>query len=132
MDTDDSVKRGGIILSDSNNGFKIQKNQVRRITASSQITTPDKQKGYAPMEIFGTGNSGFVDVLNNIGRVLHQELGIGVKKLQTNGKIPQAKTIYYQSKKEISLILEFAGVLETLEEFNDLNLGYVDTNMTEL
>ncbi|HFU7090038.1 TPA: hypothetical protein ACGN8S_005181 [Bacillus cereus] len=75
---------------------------------------------------------GSVDVLNNISRVLHIELGVGVKKLQTDWKIPQAKTIYYQSKKEIPLILEFAGAFETLEVFNDLRLGYVETNMVEV
>lgn len=71
---------------------------------------------------------GSVDVLNNITRVLHRELGVGLKRIQTDGKIPQAKQIYYQSKKEIPLILEFAGAIESLHRFYDFRLGYICTN----
>lgn len=67
---------------------------------------------------------GSVDVLNNIVRVLHNELNVGMKSVQTDHKIPQAKTIYYQSRKEIPKILEFAGAVESLEEFYQLELGY--------
>ncbi|MEX5521492.1 hypothetical protein [Bacillus cereus] len=69
-----------------------------------------------------------MDVLNNIARVLHHELGVGLKRIQTDGKIPQAKQIYYQSKKEIPLILEFAGAIESLHRFYDFRLGYICTN----
>lgn len=67
---------------------------------------------------------GSVDVLNNISMVLHNELDIGLKKLQTDQKIPKAKTIYYQSKIEIPKILEFVGAAESLDRFNSLDLGY--------
>ncbi|WP_242295182.1 hypothetical protein [Bacillus cereus group sp. BfR-BA-01426] len=66
---------------------------------------------------------GSVDVLNNISKVLHDELGVGLKKLQTDHKIPQAKTIYFQSKKEIPKILEFAGATESLDKFYSFDLG---------
>lgn len=67
---------------------------------------------------------GSVDVLNNIMRVLHDELDIGMKSIQTDHKIEQAKTVYYQSRKEIPKILEFAGAIDSLEEFYQLELGY--------
>ncbi|MEC5241184.1 hypothetical protein P9C03_28215 [Bacillus mycoides] len=67
---------------------------------------------------------GSVDVLNNIGRVLHNELDVGLKKLQSDQKVPRAKTIYYQSKVEIPKILEFAGATDTLNKFNSFSLGY--------
>ncbi|WP_179958544.1 hypothetical protein [Bacillus sp. BPN334] len=67
---------------------------------------------------------GSVDVLNNIVRVLHNELDVGMKCIQSDHKIPQAKTVYYQSRKEIPKILEFAGAVESLEEFYQLELGY--------
>ncbi len=67
---------------------------------------------------------GSVDVLNNIVRVLHNELDVGMKCIQSDHKIPQAKLVYYQSKKEIPKILEFAGAVESLEEFHQLELGY--------
>ncbi|MGG2933871.1 hypothetical protein ABEO66_06785 [Bacillus pacificus] len=67
---------------------------------------------------------GSVDVLQNICRVLHQDLGIKPKKLQTDTKIERAKTIYYQSKKDIPAILEYIGSEESLEKYNSLNLGY--------
>ncbi|MEC2256555.1 hypothetical protein P9H08_07600 [Bacillus cereus] len=73
---------------------------------------------------------GSEDVLSNINRVLHQELGIGMKKLQTDHKIPQAKVISFQSKKEIPCILEFAGAMETLDKFHNLRLGYMDNLKT--
>ncbi|WP_249265527.1 hypothetical protein [Bacillus thuringiensis] len=66
---------------------------------------------------------GSVDVLNNIGRVLHNELNVGFKKLQSDQKVPRAKTIYFQSKSEIPKILEFVGAAESLDKFNSLNLG---------
>lgn len=69
---------------------------------------------------------GSVDVLNNISRVLHNEIDVGLKKLQTDYKIPQAKTIYYQSKSDIPRILKFAGATESLEKFYSFNLGYQD------
>ncbi|HDR7494007.1 hypothetical protein ACT7C1_34325 [Bacillus paranthracis] len=69
-----------------------------------------------------------MNVLNNIARVLHHEIGVGLKRIQTDGKIPQAKQIYYQSKKEIPLILAFAGAIESLHRFYDFRLGYICTN----
>ncbi|MEC3021277.1 hypothetical protein [Bacillus cereus] len=66
---------------------------------------------------------GSVDVLNNIVRVLHNELYIGMKCIQTDHKISQAKIVYYQSKKDIPKILEFAGAVESLEGFYQLELG---------
>ncbi|WP_437261366.1 hypothetical protein [Bacillus thuringiensis] len=70
------------------------------------------------------------DVLSNINRILYQELGVGVKKLQTDHKIPQAKVISFQSKKEIPCILEFAGAMESLDKFHSLRLGYIDNLKT--
>ncbi|MES5957426.1 hypothetical protein QCI42_29470 [Bacillus fungorum] len=67
---------------------------------------------------------GSVDVLQNICRVLHQDLNIKPKKLQTDGKVQRAKTIYYQSKKDIPAILQYAGAKEALGKFNSFNLGY--------
>ncbi|MEH7220789.1 hypothetical protein [Bacillus toyonensis] len=67
---------------------------------------------------------GSIDVLNNICRVLHQDLGIPPKKLQTDLKVERAKTIYYQSKKDIPAILNYIGAKESLEKFNSFNLGY--------
>ncbi|MDF9503708.1 hypothetical protein P5808_26095 [Bacillus cereus] len=67
---------------------------------------------------------GSVDVLQNICRVLHQDLNIKPKKLQTDGKVQRAKTIYYQSKKDIPAILQYAGAKEALDKFNSFNLGY--------
>lgn len=66
---------------------------------------------------------GSVDVLNNIGRVLHNELNVGFKKLQSDQKVPRAKTVYFQSKFEIPKILEFVGAAESLDKFNSLDLG---------
>ncbi|MED2435268.1 hypothetical protein P4Z44_32690, partial [Bacillus thuringiensis] len=66
---------------------------------------------------------GSVDVLNNIGRVLHNELNVGFKKLQSDQKVPRAKTVYFQSKFEIPKILEFVGAVESLDNFNSLDLG---------
>ncbi|WP_242291354.1 hypothetical protein [Bacillus cereus group sp. BfR-BA-01356] len=66
---------------------------------------------------------GSVDVLNNIGRVLHNELNVGFKKLQSDQKVPRAKTVYFQSKFEIPKILEFVGATESLDKFNSLDLG---------
>lgn len=56
----DSVKRGGIILNNSNKEFEIRGNQVGWIQKSSLITDDTKQKGHAPIEIIGTGNNGSV------------------------------------------------------------------------
>ncbi|WP_242298283.1 hypothetical protein [Bacillus cereus group sp. BfR-BA-01382] len=66
---------------------------------------------------------GSVDVLNNIGRVLHNELNVGFKKLQSDQKVPRAKTVYFQSKFEIPKILKFVGATESLDKFNSLDLG---------
>ncbi|MCQ6531012.1 hypothetical protein [Bacillus mycoides] len=67
---------------------------------------------------------GSVDVLNNICKVLHKDLGIPPKKLQTDLKVERAKTIYYQSKKDIPAILNYIEAKESLEKFNSFNLGY--------
>ncbi|MEW9575821.1 hypothetical protein U9K47_10305 [Bacillus toyonensis] len=66
---------------------------------------------------------GSVDVLQNICRVLHQDLGIKPKKLQTDLKVERAKTIYYQSKKDIPNILDYIGATESLEKYNSFELG---------
>ncbi|MGG1339679.1 hypothetical protein ABE244_03630 [Bacillus toyonensis] len=67
---------------------------------------------------------GSVDVLQNICRVLHHDLGIKPKKLQTDLKIERAKTIYYQSKNDIPDILKYIGAKESLEKFKSFDLGY--------
>ncbi|MFQ6571469.1 hypothetical protein ACLOF6_27635 [Bacillus sp. AF53] len=67
---------------------------------------------------------GSVDVLQNICRVLHQDLNIRPKKLQTDLKTQRAKTIYYQSKKDIPAILQYAGAIDTLAKYHDFELGY--------
>lgn len=71
---------------------------------------------------------GSVNVLQNICRVLHQDLNVKPKKLQTDWKVQRAKTIYYQSKVEIPKILEFAGAIESLEKFNSFDLGYQEVS----
>ncbi|HFJ9286677.1 TPA: hypothetical protein ACGW44_004606 [Bacillus toyonensis] len=98
---------------------------IRLLHDLGTVHGQDKGKIYkrARLRIHGS-----VDVLNNIARVLHRELGVGLKRIQTDGKIPQAKQIYYQSKKEIPLILEFAGAIESLHRFYDFRLGYICTN----
>lgn len=100
-------------------------NTIRLLHDLGIVHGQDKGKIYkrARLRIHGS-----VDVLNNIARVLHRELGVGLKRIQTDGKIPQAKQIYYQSKKEIPLILEFAGAIESLHRFYDFRLGYICTN----
>lgn len=70
---------------------------------------------------------GSVDVLQHITQHLHTELGVGLKKLQTDWKVARAKTIYYQSKRDIPLILEYVGAWEALEKFNSFELGYEKT-----
>ncbi|MBJ8205475.1 hypothetical protein JDS91_30055 [Bacillus cereus] len=70
---------------------------------------------------------GSVDVLQNVCRVLHQDLTIKPKKLQTDLKVERAKTIYYQSKKDIPAILEYAGAVDALAKYHDFELGYENT-----
>ncbi|WP_336950406.1 hypothetical protein [Bacillus cereus] len=67
---------------------------------------------------------GSVDVLQNVCRVLHQDLNIKPKKLQTDLKVERAKTIYYQSKKDIPAILQYAGAIDALAKYHDFELGY--------
>ncbi|WP_270364748.1 hypothetical protein [Bacillus paranthracis] len=67
---------------------------------------------------------GSVDILQNVCRVLHQDLNIKPKKLQTDLKVERAKTIYYQSKKDIPAILEYAGAVDALAKYHDFELGY--------
>lgn len=67
---------------------------------------------------------GSSDILQHINQHLHEKLGAGLKKLQTDWKIDRAKTIYYQSPKEIPMILEYVGAWEALENFNSFELGY--------
>lgn len=38
---------------------------------------------------------------------MFEELGIKKKKLQTDGKVPKAKTLYFQSYKDIESILKY-------------------------
>ncbi|WP_242291317.1 hypothetical protein [Bacillus cereus group sp. BfR-BA-01356] len=75
---------------------------------------------------------GSVDVLQNLCRVLHQELNIKPKKLQTDLKVQRAKTIYYQSKRDVPAILEYVGAWEALEKFNSFELGYEKNLMDEI
>ena len=75
---------------------------------------------------------GSVDVLQNLCRVLHQELNIQPKKLQTDLKVQRAKTIYYQSKKDVPAILEYVGAWEALEKFNSFELGYEKSSTDQI
>ncbi|AFQ19878.1 hypothetical protein P9Y62_22005 [Bacillus thuringiensis] len=75
---------------------------------------------------------GSVDVLQNVCRVLHKDLNIKPKKLQTDWKVERAKAIYYQSKRDIPAILEYVGAWETLEKFNSFELGYEKTLTDEV
>ena len=70
---------------------------------------------------------GSVDILRNLCRVLHQDLNIKPKKLQTDLKVERAKTIYYQSKKDIPAILQYAGAIDALAKYHDFELGYENT-----
>lgn len=67
---------------------------------------------------------GSTDVLENIGDLLLNRIGIKKKKIQTDHKVQRAKTIHYQSKFEVPKILEFVGAAESLEKFNSFDLGY--------
>lgn len=64
------------------------------------------------------------DILLKINSYLYHELGIGIKKIQTDHKIERAKVIYFYSKKEIPKILEFMSSSEATEIYNSLKLGY--------
>ncbi|MCQ6536541.1 hypothetical protein [Bacillus mycoides] len=47
---------------------------------------------------------GSTDILEHLNEFMFEELGIKKKKLQTDGKIPKAKTVYFQSYKDIENI----------------------------
>ncbi|MCQ6305923.1 hypothetical protein [Bacillus cereus] len=69
---------------------------------------------------------GSADMLQHITQHLHDVLGTSVKKVQTDSKIERAKTLYYQSKKEIPIILKYIDAKESLEKFNSFKLGCVE------
>lgn len=67
---------------------------------------------------------GSADILQHIAQHLYKKLGVGLKKIQTDSKVHRAKTLYYQSPKEISSILEYIGAKKTMDKFHSLRLGY--------
>lgn len=75
----------------------------------------------ARLRVHGSRN-----MLKHINQHLHNVLGVSLKKLQTNDTIERAKTIYYQSKKEIPIILKYIDAKESLEKFNSFKLGCVE------
>lgn len=74
---------------------------------------------------------GSTDILQHLNEFLSDELGIKKKKLQTDGKIPKAKTIYFQSYNDIERILKYVGATETLETFYSFDLGFHDAREFE-
>ncbi|MCU5173716.1 hypothetical protein [Bacillus paranthracis] len=71
---------------------------------------------------------GSTDILNHLNDFMFEELGIKKKKLQTDGKIPKAKTLYFQSYKDIESILKYIGAWETLETLYSFDLGFHDAD----
>ncbi|AMR06371.1 hypothetical protein [Bacillus thuringiensis] len=70
---------------------------------------------------------GSADILEHLNNFMFEELGIKKKKLQTDGKIPKAKTLYFQSYKDIESILKYIGASETLETLYSFDLGFHDS-----
>ncbi|MHA2896478.1 hypothetical protein [Bacillus cereus] len=79
---------------------------------------------------YGSKRKGHFSIRNKKKEIPERvrELVASLKLIQTDRKIPQAKQIYYQSQKEIPLILEFAGAIKSLHRFDDFCLGYICTN----
>ncbi len=71
---------------------------------------------------------GSTDILEHLNEFMFEELGIKKKKLQTDSKIPKAKTLYFQSYKDIECILKYIGVSETLEMLYSFDLGFHDAD----
>ncbi|MFZ7936189.1 hypothetical protein ACO1D2_11825 [Bacillus thuringiensis] len=74
---------------------------------------------------------GSTDILEHLNGFMFEELGIKKKKLQTDGKIPKAKTLYFQSYKDIESILKYIGASKTLETFHSFDLGFHDAEEFE-
>ncbi|MGP2423684.1 hypothetical protein ACTT1L_16930 [Bacillus sp. FH] len=74
---------------------------------------------------------GSTDILDHLNEFMFEELGIKKKKLQTDGKIPKAKTLYFQSYKDIESILKYIGASETLETLYSFDLGFHDADEFE-
>ncbi|MFD6509329.1 hypothetical protein [Bacillus sp. NPDC060175] len=74
---------------------------------------------------------GSTDILEHLNEFMYKELGIKKKQLQTDGKIPKAKTVYFQSYKDIENILKYIGASETLEKLYSFDLGFHDAQEFE-
>lgn len=74
---------------------------------------------------------GSTDILEHLNKFMFDELGIKKKKLQTDRKISKAKTLYFQSYKDIESILKYIGASETLETLYSFNLGFHDAEEFE-
>ncbi|PFO74143.1 hypothetical protein COC58_28545 [Bacillus cereus] len=53
---------------------------------------------------------GSTDILEHLNKFTFEELGIKKKKLQTDGKVPKLKTLYFQSQshKDIESIVNYS------------------------
>ncbi|WP_423098018.1 hypothetical protein [Bacillus thuringiensis] len=69
---------------------------------------------------------GSKDMLQHINKHLHDALGISLKKLQKDTSSNRVKVLYYQSQKDIPVILKYIGAKESLEKFNSFNLGDIE------
>lgn len=65
---------------------------------------------------------GSTNILQHINLHLHTKLNVSLKTIQTHSKVNRTKTLYYQSTKEIPIILEYIRAWETLEKFNSFTL----------
>lgn len=74
---------------------------------------------------------GSTDILEHLNEFMFEELGIKKKKLQTDSKIPKAKTLYFQSYKDVESILKYIGASETLEMLYSFDLGFHDADEFE-
>ncbi|OUB79373.1 hypothetical protein BK744_03620 [Bacillus thuringiensis serovar zhaodongensis] len=75
---------------------------------------------------------GSTNILEHINQHLHEKIGVGLKKLQTDLKVDRAKILHYQSKRDIPAILEYVGAWEALEKFNSFELGYEKNLMDKI
>lgn len=69
--------------------------------------------------------------MGHLNGFLFEELRIKKKKLQTDSKIPKAKTLYFQSYKDIESILKYIGASETLEKLYSFDIGFHDADELE-
>lgn len=74
---------------------------------------------------------GSTDILEHLNEFMFEELGIKKKKLQTDGKIAKAKTLYFQSYKDIETILKYIGASDTLEMLYSFDIGFHDADEFE-